>query len=212
MVRVLTSALTLCLLFGSSSLGQDAPTGFRSLFNGTDFEGWEQINGTATYEVEDGKVIVGTTVSGSPNSFLCTKEDYGDFILMFQVKVDPRLNSGVQIRSNSTPDYRDGRVHGYQVEIDPVDESGYIYDEARRGWLSEERENQTALGVFRNDEWNSYVVVCDGDRIQTWINGYPVADLTDNMTASGFIGLQVHSFAGDSPAQVRWKNIFLKEL
>ena len=157
-------------------------------------------------------MIVGTTAEGSPNSFLCTTEDYGDFILMFQVKVDPRLNSGVQIRSLSKPDYNNGRVHGYQVEIDSDGDSGYVYDEARRGWLSTERDNQVDRGAFRVDEWNSYVVVCEGDRIQTFVNGYPVADLTDDMTAEGFIGLQVHAFNGDSPAEVRWKNIYIKKL
>jgi len=192
-------------------IAEDQESGFAPLFNGEDLTGWEQINGSAEYWVEDG-AIVGRTVEDSPNSFLCTKRDYDDFILLFQVKVDPRLNSGVQIRSNSTPDYRDGRVHGYQVEIDPVDESGYIYDEARRGWLSQDRKNQTERGVFKVDDWNSYVVICEGDRIQTFINGHPVADLTDEMTASGFIGLQVHSFRGDTPAEVRWKNIYIKEL
>ncbi len=47
------------------------------------------------------------------------------------------MNSGIQIRSESTHDYNNGRVHGYQVEIDPSARawSGGIYDEARRGWL-----------------------------------------------------------------------------
>ena len=185
--------------------------GFRPLFNGEDLSGWEQKNGTAEYEVEDGAVL-GTTAEGSPNSFLCTTEEYGDFILTFQVKVDPRLNSGVQIRSN-TKDGEDGRVFGYQVEIDSDGDSGYIYGEATgRGWLSTDREDQVERGAFRVDEWNSYVVICEGDRIQTFVNGYPVADLTDDMEDSGFIGLQVHSFRGDSPAQVRWKNIYIKEL
>jgi hypothetical protein len=199
---------------GEAQLALIAPApqkGLRPLFNGEDLSGWVRKNGTADYRVEDG-VIVGTTAEGSPNSFLCTDRDYGDFVLMFQVKVDPRLNSGVQIRSLSNPDYQDGRVHGYQVEIDSDGDAGYIYDEARRGWLSTERSNQVERGAFRPGEWNSYVVVCEGDHIQTFVNGHPVADLADDMTAEGFIGLQVHSFNGESPAEVRWKNIFIKEI
>ena len=69
-----------------------------SLFDGKTLDGWSVHSGFAKYHVEDG-VIVGTTVKGSPNSFLCTDREYGDFILEFVVNVDPRLNSGVQIRS-----------------------------------------------------------------------------------------------------------------
>ena len=205
--------LTLAIALAASitlTVDDPSPT-LRPLFNGVDLSGWEQKNGTADYRVEDG-CIVGTTAEGSPNSFLCTGEDFGDFILMFRVKVDPRLNSGVQIRSESTPDYQDGRVHGYQVEIDSDGDAGYVYDESRRGWLSLERSNQVDAGHFRVDDWNSYVVICRGDRIQTFVNGSPVADLDDDMTPAGFIGLQVHAFDGDSPAEVRWTDLYLAEL
>lgn len=185
--------------------------GFTDLFNGKDLEGWKQINGTAKYEVVDG-TIVGTTAKGSPNSFLCTTKNYGDFELLFEVKVDDALNSGVQIRSESKPDYQNGRVHGYQVEICIGGEAGFIYDEARRGWLSTDRSNKEARAAFKNGEWNKYRVVCQGDSIKTFINDVPVADVKDGMTKSGFIGLQVHSFGGEKPAQVAWKNIKLKEL
>jgi hypothetical protein len=194
-------------------LATQAEEGWHDLFNGKDLTGWKQINGTAKYTVEDG-VIVGTTAEGSPNSFLCTEKHYGNFELEFEVKVDSRLNSGVQIRSNSFPDYQNGRVHGYQVEIAVNGTAGFIYDEARRGWLSteEDRKNEKAQKAFKKDEWNKYRVVCNGDSIRTWVNGVPVADIKDSLTRSGFIGLQVHSFKGDSPAQVRWRNIRIKEL
>lgn len=186
---------------------------WKPLFNGKNLEGWEQINGEAEYSVEDG-TIVGTTVKGSPNSFLCTKKHYTDFELEFEVKDDPRLNSGVQIRSNSLPDYKNGRVHGYQVEIDPSDRawSGGIYDEARRGWLDDLKDNEAARKAFKNGEWNTFRVLAFKDRIMTWVNGVPAANLEDDMTHKGFIGLQVHGFRGDPPAQVRWKNIRIRDL
>jgi len=185
--------------------------GWVSLFNGKDLTGWKQINGTATYAVEEG-VIVGTTAEGSPNSFLCTVRDYADFELVFEVKLDPRLNSGVQIRSLSLPAYQNGRVHGYQVEI-ATSNAGRIYDEARRGkFLDEERKDEKARTAFKADGWNLYRVLCAGESIKTWVNGIPVADLKDSMTASGFIGLQVHSFGGSPPAQVRWRNIRIRDL
>ena len=84
------------------------------LFDGDTLSGWEQRNGTAHYRIEDG-VIIGKTTDGSPNSFLCTTKHYGDFVLEFDVKCDPHLNSGVQIRSKSKED--SGCVYGPQVEI-----------------------------------------------------------------------------------------------
>ncbi|MDP2895067.1 MAG: DUF1080 domain-containing protein [bacterium] len=185
--------------------------GWACLFNGMNLDGWEQLNGTAPYEVKDG-AIVGTTAEGSPNSFLCTKKHFADFELEFEVNVDPRLNSGVQFRSNSLKEYQNGRVHGYQVEI-ATDNPGRIYDEARRGrWLDEDTDPAKTDKAFKVGEWNKYRVLCVGDSIKTWVNGTPIADTKDSMTDKGFIGLQVHSFQGDSPAQVSWRNIRIKEL
>ncbi len=88
------------------------------LFNGKDLKGWKQLNGKATYEVKNGEII-GTTVYKEPNSFLVTEALYEDFILELEFKLDAEMNSGIQFRSESKPDYREGRVHGYQMEIDP---------------------------------------------------------------------------------------------
>jgi len=183
-----------------------------SLFDGKTLDGWTQLNGTAKYAVVDG-TIEGTTVKGSPNSFLCSDRFYGDFELEYEVKLhDNGLNSGVQIRSQSYPSYKSGRVHGYQVEIATNGTSGYIYDEARRGWLSKDRKNAEANAAFKKGEWNRYRVVCDGDSLKTWVNDVPVANVKDSLTASGFIGLQVHSVGGDPKWRVAWRNIRVKEL
>jgi hypothetical protein len=191
--------------------------GWTELFNGTNLDGWEQRNGTAKYRVEDG-TVVGTTNEGSPNSFLCTAKEYGDFELEFEVKVHDKLNSGVQIRSQ-TKDTRTGRVNGPQVEIEASPGfSGYIYGEATsRGWLvpDDVRKQHSHL---KNGQWNKYRVVAKGPRIQTWINGEPVADLTvddeiQKQYAKGFIALQVHSIPkGEGPYEVAWRNIRIKEL
>jgi len=125
------------LMLGSTPVTVYAQSGkWQNLFNGKDLQGWKQLNGQAKYEVVNGE-IVGTTVSNTPNSFLATEKHYGDFILEVELLVDNSMNSGIQIRSESTPDFQNGRVHGYQVEVDPSDRkwSGGLYDEARRGWL-----------------------------------------------------------------------------
>jgi len=188
-----------------------AQEGWRPLFNGKTLDGWVQINGTAPFTVADG-AIVGTTVLDSPNSFLCTKEEFGDFILEYEAKLDAPMNSGVQIRGLSTPAYLDGRVHGYQIEIDPSDRAwtGGLYDEARAGWLHPVYGPEAARKAFTINEWNRFRVEAIGTSIRSWVNGVPVSNVIDDQTARGFIGLQVHSIGKDVSRvgqTVRFRNI-----
>ena len=186
---------------------------WKPLFNGSDLSGWVQKNGTAQFEVV-GDTIKGTTSVGSPNSFLCTTRDYANFELLFEVKVDDQLNSGVQIRSLSKADFDNGRVHGPQVEIesDPG-AAGYIYSEGTdRGWIS---PAQPTKNIFKNSDWNHYRVLAQGKRIQTWINGTAVEDVetADVESQTGFIGLQVHGIAENvGPYSVQWRNLKIREI
>ncbi len=91
-----------------------------NLFDGKSLNGWVQRGGEAKYRIENGE-IVGSTVPNTPNSFLCTEKHYANFILEIEYRVDSRMNSGIQIRSHSLKSYKNRRVHGYQVEIDPSD-------------------------------------------------------------------------------------------
>ena len=154
---------------------------------------------------------MGSTVHDTPNTFLTTDKMYGDFILELDYKVDSSMNSGIQIRSNSFPHYRNGRVHGYQIEIDPSDRawSAGIYDEARRGWLNTMDNNPKAQQAFKQNEWNHYRIEAIGDTLKTWINDVPASYLIDEKTSNGFIGLQVHSIGKDQKAgtEIQWKNI-----
>lgn len=203
------SAAALVLLSACNEAPKD-DTPWVDLFDGKTFDGWNQKGGEAQYEVRDG-MIVGTTVHGTPNSFMTTDKMYGDFILELDYKVDSSMNSGIQIRSNSFPYYRDGRVHGYQIEIDPSDRawSAGIYDEARRGWLNPMTDNPEAQQAFKQNDWNHYRIEAIGDTIQTWINGVPAAHLIDDKTHSGFIALQVHSIRDDKQegTEIIWKNV-----
>jgi hypothetical protein len=181
---------------------------FKPLFNGEDLSGWHVVNGTAPYTVEDG-MIVGTCVTGTPNSFLCTEETFGDFILIFDAKFEEG-NSGVMFRAQSKPEYKDGRVHGYQMELDPSEKrawTGGIYDEARRAWLYCMEYNQEAKPSFIKGEWNSYRIEAIGNNLRTFVNGVQFANLIDDVDPEGFIGLQVHSI-GNNEALIGQKNIF----
>lgn len=214
MKRAFFLSLALALAFASQLPAAEEESGFVPLFDGKSLAGWVQKGGKAKYAVEDG-AIVGSSVPNTSNSFLCTEKTYGDFILELDFKVDPQLNSGVQIRSNSLPDYKKGVVHGYQVEIDPSARAwtGGIYDESRRGWLFDLKKNEAARKAFKQGEWNHFRVECRGDSIKTWLNGVPAADLKDSTTPRGFIALQVHG-VGDrkDPLQIRWKDIRIKDL
>lgn len=185
-----------------------------SLFNGKNLDGWVQRGGVAKYEVVDG-VIVGTTVPKTPNSFLCTGKEYGDFILEVEYKVDPTLNCGIQFRSLSKPDYKNGQVHGYQAEIDPSDRgwSAGIYDEGRNGWLAPLTGNIAARYAFKQNDWNKYRIQAVGDLIVTHINGIQASYLKDKTTAKGFIALQVHGIGNrDEALQVHYRNIRIQDL
>jgi hypothetical protein len=209
---VLAATLAALAHFGQAARGDDE--GWTPLFDGKTLDGWAVRGGKAEYRVEDG-AIVGTTVEGSPNTFLC-KGDFQDFVLELEVQCDPRLNSGVQVRSHvygeGTP--RAGVVYGPQCEVarKGTGTAGRFYDEGRRGrWLNEIKPE--AKDAFMDDGWNRYRIVVQGDRYRSWVNGVPASDFTDAMDERGFVGLQVHGIPkGEGPYQVRWRNVRIKEL
>ncbi|MSR46865.1 MAG: DUF1080 domain-containing protein [Planctomycetes bacterium] len=228
----LTVALAVALTgaLACAAPAQSRVDGWRELWNGRDLGGWAVHSGTANYFVEDAgsdaAAIVGETVAGSPNSFLCTTTSYGDFELLLEFKVDSALNSGVQLRSEIGAD---DRVRGYQSEIDMDPKrdrwwSAGLYDEARRGWLDPGGEEKGAAGaafsaqgreLSRPDDWNELRVIAHGPELTTWLNGELRAQLHDAMTPCGVIALQVHG-VGDDPAkvgaQVRFRKLRLREL
>ncbi|HEX6892867.1 MAG TPA: DUF1080 domain-containing protein [Chryseolinea sp.] len=200
---------TIAVLLLSFSVTQ-AQEKWTKLFNGKDLTGWKPLNGKAKYEVKNGEII-GTTVFKEPNSFMVTEVTYGDFILELEYKLDADMNSGIQFRSESKADYRDGRVHGYQMEIDPSPRAwtGGIYDEARRDWLYTLEYNPGAKNAYKKGDWNLCRIECIGPVMRVWINGVATANLVDDLTPKGFIALQVHSIGKEEDAgkTIRWRNI-----
>lgn len=211
MKKILSFLMLFMFIMSGVGFAQD---GWVNLFNGQNLEGWKQLNGEAKYEVVDG-IIVGTTVAGTPNSFLCTEKDYSDFVFEVELWVEPNMNSGIQFRSLSSADYNNGRVHGYQCEVDPSDRawSAGIYDEARRGWLYPLDLNPKAKTALKMGAWNKYRIECIGNSLRTWLNDIPVAHVIDDMTSEGFIALQVHGIGNDKEKeghQIKWRNIRIK--
>ncbi len=208
--RIVVAALA-ALLLAAPALAQD---GWTPLFDGKTLNGWKQVNGTAPYGIENG-AIIGRTVVGSPNSFIASTTEYGDFILELEFMVEGDINSGIQIRSQSLPEYQNGRVHGYQVEVDPSPRAwtGGIYDEARRGWLHTLTGQPEAQKAFKPGAWNHLRVEAIGPSIRTWVNGVACADILDDLTPKGFIALQVHSIGNDQAKAGKamgWRNIRIR--
>jgi hypothetical protein len=195
------------LLVSSTLFSQEK---WEMLFNGKNLNGWTKLGGTADYTVKNG-IIKGTSKMNTPNSFLTTKKMYSDFILEMEFRVDEGLNSGVQFRSNSIKEYKDGRVHGYQYEIDasPRAWTGGIYDESRRGWLYSLSKNPVAKTAFIANDWNKIRIEAIGNSIRTWLNDVPCANILDNLTATGFIALQVHNInnINQEGKTIQWRNI-----
>lgn len=226
---VVSVSLILVAAWGCSEAAPEPAIVTVELFNGENLDGWTRRGGEATYTVEDG-AIVGRSKPNTPNTFLATDKQFGDFILELEFKIDdPTFNSGVQIRSHARTegegDDQRERVYGYQVEIDPRPDRKWtagLYFEGGSpnrdaGWLDDLDDNEAAREAFKLGEWNQLRVVANGRRIQTWLNGVEAADFTDEdddaFMPQGFIALQVHSVGGaEEPKEVRWRNIQITEL
>ena len=208
MKKSLLCAVSFIILLMATA--EKATAQWKDLFNGKDLSGWKQLNGKAKYSIKNGEII-GTTVLNEPNSFLATDTQYGDFIVEFDFKVDSTMNSGVQFRSESKPDYKNGKVFGYQYEIDPSKRgwSAGIYDESRRDWLYPLDLNPAAKTAFKQNQWNNARIECIGTSIRTFLNGKPAASVIDNATTRGFIALQVHAInnKNEEGKTIHWRNL-----
>jgi len=210
--------LATLLIFIFSVTNIHAQKNWAQLFDGTTLTGWKQLTGKATFQPFRG-TIMGVSAPNSPNSFLCTEAEYGDFALELEVMMDDTsFNSGIQFRSHFDKNGNNnaGRVYGYQYELDPSSRrwTGGIYDEARRDWLYPMSLNPKAQGAFHLKEFNKVRIECVGNETRTWINNVPAAYLVDMTDYHGFIALQVHAVSNPAFAgqRVYFRNIRIKSI
>jgi hypothetical protein len=185
--------------------------GFVDLFDGKTLNGWKTSTGSAKYSVVDGCIQGVLDRKMKQNSFLITeRNDYKDFIFTCDFKWEEFGNSGIIFKGYFN---EDGKVVGPQAEM--CDNrvrrwTGGIYHEGKEWKYSLSRQDQEdARNAVDLDSWNRMTIKVEGDRMQTWVNGVPVADLVWKDVNPGFIGLQVHM---GKTGKILWKNIKIKEL
>jgi hypothetical protein len=208
--------------------------GAELLFNGKDLAGWAGVPGLWT--VEDG-AITGTTTAINPiknNTFLVwTNGTVENFELRFKYRIF-NGNSGVQYRSKVL-DAEKAIVGGYQADLEAGKTySGILYEEQGRGILAlrgqrtriSEVDGKTKVTVLdkvaegaelqqfiREEEWNDYLIVANGNHFFHYINGKLMSEVIDDQPAkaakSGVLALQVHA---GPPMKVQFREMYLKRL
>jgi hypothetical protein len=191
------------------SLGADADTDAKALFDGATFTGWE--GKLEWFRIEEQTIIAGTMEKPIPNNeFLCTTERYADFELTLEVKLTGKdANAGIQFRTERIPNHHE--VSGYQADMGQH-YWGCLYDESRRNKILAQPDKKTLRKALKPDDWNTYTIRAEGPRIQLWINGVQTVDYTEQeegIAREGVIALQVHS---GGPTEARYRNIRLKPL
>jgi hypothetical protein len=183
-----------------------------SLFDGKTLSGWEGDT-EKTWKVEDGAIVGGSLETTVPrNEFLCTTKTFGDFELKVTFKLlgdKAKANAGVQFRTKRIPNHHE--VIGYQADVGQ-EYWGALYDESRRNKVLAKPTKEVIEKLVKFEDWNEYVIRCEGPRIRLWLNGTLTVDFTeedDKIERTGIIGLQIH---GGAKAKAYYKNITIEEL
>lgn len=202
-MKVLLSALTVCIIFLAHSLESKADDFWLPLFDGKTLAGWHSPFDQGNASVIDGEIVL----TGDRKFFLVSDQTYKDFELKVDVFVPTGGNSGIQFRSH----YRPNRLWGYQAEVDTSDRkwAGGLYEEGRRGWLVPLKDKPEAQAAFQNNQWNTYLIKAIGDRIEISVNGITTVKTRDAVTSEGFIALQHH---GEKGLSYRFRNIRIREV
>ena len=198
MKKVLISISVLIILSGFAS-----PPKKQSLFNGKDLTGWK-IYGTEKWYVENGFLIC-ESGPDKQYGYLATEKLYKNFVLTVDFLQEADGNSGVFFRSTI-----DGtKISGWQCEVAPKGhDTGGIYESYGRGWLKQIEDDKE--NILKPGEWNNMQIRVVGDRVQTWLNGQPMVDFSDEKIgqANGSIALQIHEGGG---IKVKWRNLIIEE-
>ena len=198
------------LLIALPALLHAAPV---ALFDGETFDGWEGDT-TKTWRIVDGAFVGGSlAVTVARNEFLATKKSFTNFELRLKCKLvgtEGFVNGGIQIRSKRITN-PPNEMSGYQADLG----AGYwgcLYDESRRNKMLVTADKAVIEKALKKDDWNDYVIRCEGPRVQLWLNGVKTVDYTETeagIEQSGQIAVQIH---GGAKAEASYKDIVIEEL
>jgi len=214
MVVRLAAVTLVCL---ASSFAADVEPAYKHMKENMDpilfqetLAAWE--GNTNTWRMEGGAITGGTMARKQPyNEFLATKDDFKNFDLKFQVKLEGTngfVNGGVQFWSQRVPK---NEMSGYQADIG----AGYwggLYDESRRNKVLAMPPKELQAKVVKTGDWNDYRIRAEGKHIQIWLNGVRTVDYTetdDDIPTRGKFGLQIH---GGAYTKIQYRNIEVEGL
>jgi len=209
LIAAVSIACALAPVFAAEN--EPAKTQPVSLFDGKSFDGWEGDT-TKSFRIEDGAIVGGSLERPVPrNEFLATTRTYKNFVLRLKFKLLGKgANAGVQFRTKRIPNHHE--VSGYQADMGDPSWWGCLYDESRRNKILAQANIDEVNKVLKRDDWNEYIIRCEGKRIQLFINGLRTVDYTepdDKIEDEGIIAVQIH---GGPPSEAWYRDITIEVL
>jgi hypothetical protein len=205
------AALALLMAGGRTATAQDAGNDYPAvpdrentvtLFNGKDFTGFtfcmkDNADPLATWSVTNGVIHC----TGTPIGYLRTTQVYSNYFLTVEwrfLKVTPKAdNSGVLV-SMQLPD----KVWPMCVQVQGKHtRQGDLFVMAGAECKEHKGQNANTPVPYRKEfidqpvelpvgEWNKYETICIHGKVESFINGKFVNEITECTIDSGFIGIQ----------------------
>jgi hypothetical protein len=216
MMRSPIVALSMLLLVSSAApfaQGQSASSntltaaeqkeGFELLFDGKTLDKFVvPADQTKVWRVVNGVIRNEQTM---PGATLLTKEDFTNYVLRAEFRAHPGVNSALMLRQGRP------QPAGYELQIRDkllTDRTGGSY---LTGSIVNVQNAPEGTKIIP-DQWNTFEVTLEGDRILVNYNGKKVVDVRDTRRQTGAIGLQSAHPEDPAGAFVEFRNLRIKRL
>lgn len=158
---------------------QPDASGWISLFDGTSKTGWHIYNNTSdgsAWIIDEGALHLDPARSGRGD--LVTDEEFENFELELEWKIDSCGNSGIMFNVVESPEYRNTYLTGPEMQVlDNACHPDSQYEKHRAGDLYDliSCAEQT---VKPAGEWNQVRIVSKNGQVEFWLNGVNVVKFT----------------------------------
>jgi photosystem II stability/assembly factor-like uncharacterized protein len=140
---------------------------WRTLFDVTDMQNWGTVK-EGGWKVENGVLAV------AAGGDIFTKEQFGDFELDLEAKVEKGGNSGIFVRAPDPRDWFSG------IEIQVLDSFGKAVPDKHDAGAVYDVVAPSKNVMKAPGEWNRYTITARGSRLQVATNGEQVVDMDLN--------------------------------